>query len=249
MNLQSATFGGLSSVLVDQIPQGEKPELVVIICHGFGAPGTDLVSIGSELLQLNPELAGRIRFVFPAAPLSLDDIGMFGGRAWWHLDIERLTRAIETGELRDLRNDLPEDLPRARQMLQSLIEEVQEATGLPTSRLVLGGFSQGSMLATDVALRLPEAPAALCIWSGALMCESIWRELAANRGTLAVLQSHGRQDPILPFQGGLWLRDMLREAGVDVEFIEFDGVHTIPVEAIRRFAELLGRLVLGGHCD
>ncbi len=244
MSLRSTTLGGLSCVLVDQLPQGQVPQLIVIICHGFGAPGTDLVPLGHEVLRLSPKLAETIRLVFPAAPLSLDEFGMVGGRAWWHLDINRLTQAIESGELRDLRENLPDDLPQARQMLLSLIEDVQRETELPMSRLVLGGFSQGSMLATDVALRLPEAPAALCIWSGTLLCESIWKELAAKRDKLMVLQSHGHQDPVLPFEGGIWLRDLLRNAGASVEFIEFDGVHTIPAEAVHRFATLLERLLI-----
>ncbi len=235
-------MGGLECQVVDALPSGGNPQLVVVLCHGFGAPGTDLVPIGSELLSLNPGLADSVRIVFPAAPLTLDEFGMFGGRAWWHLDIERLNAAIAGGEFRDLRNDLPEHLPVVREMLLSLVGEVCAETGLPTSKVVLGGFSQGSMLAADVAMRLSESPAALCILSGTLLCESEWRELAANRQGLPVLQSHGHQDPILPFQAAVWLRDMLVESGLDVDFVEFDGGHTIPFEALHRLAALIDRL-------
>ena len=242
MNMHATVIGGLSCQVIDAITEHQNPRLIVVLCHGFGAPGTDLVPVGPELIQLNPTLAQTVRFVFPAAPLSLDHLGMFGGRAWWHVDVARLTAAIERGELRDLRNDLPDELPQARQMLTSLVEELSRDSGLPTSRIVLGGFSQGAMLGTDVALRLPETPAALCIWSGTLLCEAEWRELAKQRENLRVLQSHGRQDPLLPFQAAIWLRDMFTESGAEVDFVAFDGMHTIPPEALHRFAALIGQL-------
>ena len=242
MKSYARTIGGLTCQLVDTISANTPPELVVVLCHGFGAPGTDLVGIGAELLQLNPQLVGKALFIFPAAPLTLDHLGMFGGRAWWPLDVARMTAAIERGEFRDLRNDVPEGLSEARELLLSLMEEVQGETELPTSKVVLGGFSQGSMLAVDVALRLPKPPGALCIWSGTLLCESIWKELIGAVKGIPVVQSHGRQDPILPFAAAIWLRDMLRNAGADLDFIEFDGVHTIPLEALHRTGALLERL-------
>ena len=242
MNSQTTTLGGLKCRIVDRLPEGQAPQLVTVLCHGFGASGDDLVPIGAELLNLNPGLSSKVRFIFPEAPLSLDEFGMYGARAWWPLDIAKLNAAIATGEFRDLRNDLPDELPQSRQMLMDMITEVSQQTGLPVSRFVLGGFSQGAMLATDVALRLPEPPAALCIWSGTLLCEEIWKELAAKRGPLTVLQSHGRQDPLLPFKAAIWLRDIMMESNFDVDFVEFDGVHTIPFEAMQRFAAVLGGL-------
>jgi phospholipase/carboxylesterase len=241
MPSRSAVLGGLTCRVVDYFPDDRQPELVVVLCHGFGAPGTDLVNLGNATCRLQPELAGRVRFIFPAAPLAPPEL--MGGRAWWPLDVELLMTSIARGEFRNLRNDLPEGLPLARRMLMDLIAETQAATGLPLDRFVLGGFSQGSMLATEVTLRLPETPALLCILSGTLLCESVWRELAPQRAGLQVLQSHGRQDPILPFEAAVWLRDMLRESGADVEFLGFDGIHTIPYEVLQRFAERLRRLI------
>jgi phospholipase/carboxylesterase len=97
------------------------------------------------------------------------------------------------------------------------------------------------MLALDVALRLPEPPAGLVILSGALINEGEWRPLAAKRGPLVVLQSHGRQDSILPFPMGLALHEMLLEAGAEVDFIAFPGDHEIPLLVLERTAALLKR--------
>ncbi len=239
MNVQSTTLGGLACQTVDNLPAGSGPKLLVVLCHGFGAPGTDLVPLGAELIRMKPELANDVRFIFPAAPLSMEEMGMSGARAWWHLDVTKLAIATETGQFRDLRNDNPDGLSDSRDMLLNLIGELQKQTGLPMSRIVLGGFSQGSMLATDVMLRLPEKPAGLCVFSGTLLNESEWRELAPKRGNLPVLPSHGHQDPILPYQAAEWLRDLLQESGLSVEFLPFNGVHSIPPEAMQRFAEML----------
>ena len=235
-------LGDLNCRVVQNIDESEKPELVVILCHGFGAPGTDLVPLGPELLSARPQLGETTRIIFPEAPLAPPEL--YGGRAWWPLDVEQLQRAIELGEFRNLRNDHPPGLSEARAKLISVVEAVQGQTGLPLSRIVLGGFSQGAMLTTDVALRLEERPAALCIWSGTLLCEDEWRELASKRGPLRVLQSHGKTDPILPFEAATWLRDLFADSEFDGEFIEFPGIHTIPQEALVRFADLLVELLV-----
>ena len=235
-------LGGLNCQIVQQV-DGQEPELVVILCHGFGAPGTDLVGLGGELMRCQPRLMESTQFIFPEAPLSLEEFGFYGGRAWWPLDVAKLNAAIEKGEFRDQRKYDPPELADARRLLTALVDEVRGRTGLPASRIVLGGFSQGSMLATDVSLRLDEAPGALCVWSGTLLCEEQWRELGSKRGPLKVLQSHGTVDPILPFEAATWLRDLFTDSGFDVKFIEFENVHTIPREAVDQFAELLVSLL------
>lgn len=238
MNVRPATLGGLSCQVLDALPAGTTPGLVGVFCHGFGAPGTDLVPLGAELLHRSSPLADRLQLVFPAAPLSLDALGMFGGRAWWHLDLEQLTAALQHGHFRDQRNELPEGLPESRRMLMALLDQLTRETGVPRSRMVLGGFSQGSILATDVTFHSDQAPAALCILSGTLICETQWRELAARRRGLRVLQSHGRRDPLLSFQLAVSLKELLEEAGLEVEFLEFNGEHTIPAEALPRLVQL-----------
>ena len=54
-----------------------------------------------------------------------------------------------------------------------------------------------------------------------------------------MFQSHGRTDPILPFAAAEWLRDLLDDSGLEVEFLEFPGVHTIPMEAVEKMGSLL----------
>ncbi len=236
---RATTLGPLSCEILQK---GEaKPQLAVVLCHGFGAPASDLVPIGAELLARHPEWPDGVRFVFPGAPLSLAEVGYGDGRAWWHIDFEPLMR-IQQGDpapAARLRSETPEGLPAARKQLLALLEALRQQTGLPLGKVLLGGFSQGAMLTTDVTLRLEEAPAALVVLSGTLLSESEWRSRAPLRRGLRVLQSHGRQDPVLPFAGAEAVRDLLTQAGLTVEFLPFNGGHTITGEALDRLGALV----------
>lgn len=239
MNSQTLRLGQLRCRVIDGLAPGQKPEMIVVLCHGFGASGDDLVPFGPELLDHSPELASRVQFLFPEAPLDLGDVGMPGGRAWWHLDMAKLQMAVLTGITRDLRAEQPEGLADARERLQALLCEWSEKAGLPLSRFVLGGFSQGSMLATDVTLHMDENPAGLIVLSGTLLNEDVWRKLAPRRSGLNVFQSHGTEDPILPFKCAELLRDMLQDAGAKVDFTSFPGGHGIPMPVFRKVASTL----------
>ena len=216
---------------------GQAPELVCILCHGYGAPGDDLVGIGAAVLDVAPALAGRVAFAFPEAPQSIP--GMPSGRAWFQIDVARFGLALATGDLEQLFDDVPDGLAEARKALTATVHDVARKLSLPMSRVVLGGFSQGSMVATEVALRLEDAPAALAILSGTLLNRAEWAARAAKRTAMPVLQSHGTEDPILPYLAAVALRDMLTKAGVAVDFVSFRGGHGIAPNAIHKLAALL----------
>jgi phospholipase/carboxylesterase len=242
MRMTTTELGGLTTRVVDDLG-GEPPQLALILCHGFGAPGTDLVPLGQELLA-SEHLRSRMICYFPEAPLSLEEWGLWGGRAWWMIDMQAIQRAMAEGDFRDrARNERPEGLLEARTALLALVEEVKLQTGLSEDRIVLGGFSQGSMLTVDVAAQLERKPAGLIAWSGTLLNEEEWRRLGARHPGLKVVQSHGRQDPMLPFEWAEHLRDFMRNVGWDVEWIPFDGPHTIPPQGLAAATRLLESLV------
>jgi phospholipase/carboxylesterase len=244
LEMSRRQFGPLDCTTV--IPRGKSPEFCVVLCHGFGAPGTDLVPLSQELAELVPGHSDQIAYIFPEAPLELGGYG-FGGRAWWMVDVGRFQAAMSDPRLMaEMRTEIPVGMPEASRMLRTCVEEIGRHTGIPLSRTLLGGFSQGSMVATDVALELTASPAGLCIFSGHLLTENKWRELAPNRRGMPVLQTHGRFDPLLPFEGAEQLRDLLIEAGVEVEFISFGGPHTISMEGISRCAALMARVFVAG---
>ncbi len=218
----------------------KKAPLVVVLCHGFGAPGDDLVAL-ADAIDAPP---GTV-FVFPEALHSLHDLlGQalyMDARAWWAIDFARLERAIALGELRDQSGEVPEGLAEARAALGEMLDELAKRE--PTDRLVLGGFSQGAMLSLDLALREPARKlSGLVLMSGTMIAEHEWTPLMAGRKETPVFQSHGDSDAILPFAIAERLRDALRNSGLEVTFEPFRGPHTIPPRALERLGAWLRAL-------
>ena len=212
--------------------------LNVLLCHGFGAPGDDLVPLAAELATFDERLARQVRWIFPQAPTSLADLGSPSGRAWWLIDIE----AMVTGRDWDRYvEEEPDGLPDARRALREFIEAVVSRTGVPMARTILGGFSQGAMLSTDIALRAESAPAGLCVLSGSLICRSTWQDALRRRVSMPVFQSHGRQDPLLPFSIAERLHRMFVDAGLPTTWVPFQGQHTISLQALRDMATWLSQ--------
>lgn len=219
------------------------PRGCVVLCHGFGASGHDLVGLAPYLVEKHPALAD-VRFVFPAGLLSLSELGWGDSRAWWMIDMAAIQQLQSNPDaLREFRKLEPDGMAAARKAVHALVMAVADTTKLPMSKIVLGGFSQGAMITTDVALRLEEAPAGLVTLSGTLLLEDTWRAKAKARAGLHVLQSHGRQDPVLPFVAAEWLAELMRDAGMQHEFVPFAGGHTIPDGVLQKLGTFLeGRL-------
>ncbi len=212
---------------------------IAFICHGFGAPGEDLAGLASDLLQ-NRQTETPIRIVFPAAPIDLEESGIPGGRAWWHISIQQLLESMEEGRYELIREQVPEGIESARELLVETIQEGLQSSGLGYDQVLVGGFSQGAMLTMEVAcLGLKQPPRAIALLSGALIRERQWKPQVNKLQHTKIFQSHGQWDQILPLQTGKWLRDLLIDGGCQVDFLEFQGPHTIPWESIQKLSEML----------
>jgi len=236
--MRQERFGGLQVRIVggsDGKGGGDGP--VVILLHGFGAPGDDLVSLWQVL-----DAPRGTRFVFPEGPLSLS-LGFGESRAWWMIDMERLNRDIAAGRLRDLSRDVPKGLAEARQRLIALLDDVERRLGANPNTTILGGFSQGAMLSCDVALRTERPLAALVLMSSTLLAKEEWVPLMPKRKGLRVLQSHGSADPLLPFSLAEQLRELLSQAGLAVEWVSFRGGHEIPEIVVKRLGAFIRQVV------
>ncbi|MFQ5993101.1 MAG: alpha/beta hydrolase [Nitrospiraceae bacterium] len=212
---------------------------VVILLHGFGAPGDDLVPLGETI-------KGPVgtRYVFPVGPLSFQ-MGFGESRAWWMIDMDQLNRDLATGRVRDLSNKIPQGLAEARERVVTMLGELDSLLEADPRKTVLGGFSQGAMLAGDVALRTERQFAGLVLLSGTLIAKDEWLPLMPRRNHLPVFQSHGSMDPLLPVSLAEQLQGHLFDAGFDVEWVGFHGGHEIPDEVTVRLGEFILR-VTGG---
>jgi len=205
--------------------------LTAILLHGFGAPGDDLVPLAQAI-----DAPPGTRWVFPEAPLELP--GLYGdSRAWWMLDLARIERAL-AGIVEDRTDEVPDGLDDARDSVAAVVREFHHGG---SRRIVLGGFSQGAMLALDTALHIDTPIAGLVLMSGTRINAAAWRARLDRVRGMPIVMAHGTRDPLLPFAAAVALRDELRGAGADVDWIEFDGGHEIPPAVLAGVSRLLAR--------
>ena len=229
MKIERIDIAGLTTRIVGDA----AAKHTVVLLHGFGAPGDDLVALAQFI-------RAPVRFVFPEAPLELG--GLYGdSRAWWLLDLARLEAELRSGSPRDRRGEVPDGLEAARSHVTRFLDQLQARYAIDNTQLVLGGFSQGAMLSLDVALHRA-TPAALILMSGTLLAESIWKPRMKQLAGVPIFQSHGRHDPLLPFAIAELLRDELRTAGANVTWIEFAGGHEIPPPVLDGVTKVLATL-------
>ena len=215
----SAAFGGLEVTSGGDLAEDERGGTTVVLLHGFGAAGDDLVSLARSLAR------PRTRFVVPAGLLTLPN----GGRAWWQLD-----RRPSYDAAQELLVD-QDSLLSARRAAQGLLATIRERYA--PEALFLAGFSQGAMLSLDVAAQPNAQVDRVALLSGALP-EPTSRALTQRAHSPRVFVSHGRQDGVLPFSGAEHLVARLQKSGYSVTFRAFEGGHEIPLEirdALRDF--------------
>ncbi len=210
---------------------------LVLLLHGFGAPGNDLVPLADAL-----HVPVGTRFVFPEGPLSLS-FGPRDARAWWLIDMARIAADQAAGRLRDLSQDIPKGLAPAREAMLAFLKEVERTFGADPRKTILGGFSQGAMLSCDAMLHTDRPYAGLVQLSGNVLAQPLWGPLMPKRKGLPVFQSHGTQDEILPYVGAERLRDALIHAGLSVEWQSFRGGHEIPRSVLQRLGPFITKAV------
>lgn len=177
---------------------GGRPRQLVVLLHGYGASGDDLIGLGAEWAPRLPEAA----FVAPHAPERLAQ-SAFGGFQWFALST--LSEA-----------ELAGGVGRARAPLDAFLDAELARTGLSDADLALVGFSQGTMMALHVGLRRRSAPAAIVGYSGVIAAAD--RLAAECRVRPPVLLVHGEDDEVIPSSALHLTRISLAAAEVPVEW-------------------------------
>ena len=204
----------------------------VVLLHGLGADGWDFVPIVEEL-RLPDALP--VRFVFPHAPLRPVTVNAgYVMRAWY--DITSFTpegRADAAG--------LAESVGRMNGYL-----EQEAARGIPASKIVLAGFSQGGAVALSAGLRFRERLAGLLALSTYLPFPArLEAEKSAANADVPILMCHGRMDPVVEIGMGIEARDVLRAQGYAVEWHEYPMQHEVCADELAEIGRWL-RARLGG---
>jgi phospholipase/carboxylesterase len=217
------------------IVAGGKGPPTLVLLHGYGGTAEDWVPFAKTIA-----FPTNGRFVFPQAPeTTVPPDGPQGGRAWWRLD---LASHIAPGHsVPDLSATRPPGLEVAASLVHTLLHDLSWSAGGP---VVLGGFSQGAMVASEIAFDADDRIAALVLLSGTLVDEATWEGNFARRRGLPVFISHGRADAILPFEVADRYRRKLEAAGLAVTWVPFEGGHTVPQEVVVALNAFIAKLAL-----
>ncbi|GGF38769.1 phospholipase [Aliidongia dinghuensis] len=200
---------------------GGKPTSLVVLLHGLGADGQDLIELADHLAPLLPDTA----FIAPNAPEPCDMAPY--GYQWFSLQ-ERTPAVMAAGA------------DRAAPVLAAFLETELAARGLDARRLALLGFSQGTMMSLHVGPRLSPGPAAIVGFSGALVAPE--RLAAEHRSNPPVLLIHGDADPVVPFPAMAAAASGLATAGIAAETLRRPGLgHGIDGPGFNAAAQFLVR--------
>ena len=181
--------------------EGKEPVGLIVTLHGWGANAQDLASL-VPFLNL-PDF----QFMFPDAPFPHPYSST--GKMWYNLSSQE-----------------HQGYQESRQMLTQWLQSLESSTGVPLSRTILSGFSQGAAMTLDVGLGLPLA--GLVALSGYLHPISY----PENSKFPPVLIVHGKQDSVVPLKAAVNARDNLTGLGIAVEYHEFDMAHEIRPEVL-----------------
>ncbi len=190
----------------------------VILLHGYGADGNDLIGLAPYLAQALPDTA----FYAPDAPEPCEMAPM--GRQWFSLaqyDPDMMRR--DPAAMAAVYEAMDAGVRAAAPSVEATIDAVMAREGLSRDRVALLGFSQGCMLALHVGLRLANPPvAAVAGYSGALIgAATLSRDIQARPPVLLV---HGEDDPVVPFPAMAAAAEALSGAGVAVETLNRPGL-------------------------
>jgi phospholipase/carboxylesterase len=198
---------------------GGKPARLVILLHGLGADGNDLIGLQQYWGRLVPEA----EFVSPNAPYPCDMAPY--GHQWFSVQ-DRSPSSVLAG------------VRAAAPSLDAYIDDELQKRGLDDGDAALVGFSQGTMMALFVGLRRAKPLAGILGYSGRLIAPD--RLAGELRSRPPVLLVHGTEDPLVPFESLADAAAALKRAGVPVETLACVGIeHSIDPEGLERGGRFL----------
>ncbi len=213
---------------IEELPADPMGKLLIVLFHGYGADAYDLKTLSQVI---TPPSGQDTHWAFGQGPLKVPIGPGWMGRAWWPINIQEYQNSLASEAKNNKSGFIPDNIEQLRTQIFDSIKQ----KGYSMSKVILGGFSQGAMLATDLFLNSVERPKALIVLSGALINKAQWAEQAkALKGNENIFISHGDQDPVIPAKEADRLETFFSEFKVKPTKFLFKGTHEIPPEVIER---------------
>ena len=201
-------------------PAAGDPQGLLVLHHGRGSDEQDLMGLAAVL---DPDR--RLHVVTPRAPLRLQGSP---GYHWY------LVPRVGYPD--------PDTFQAAYRRLAEFHDELWAQTGIGPDRTVLGGFSMGCVMSYALGLDgARPASAGILALSGFIPTVEGWEPSLGDRSGTAVLIAHGRLDPVIAVTFARTARELLEQAGFDVDYREFDRAHQVDPDDLQRTAAWLGR--------
>lgn len=213
-----------------EIETGAAPTATIVVLHGLGADGSDFVPVADELALAG---VGPVRFVFPHAPVQPVTInGGWRMRAWYDI--------LGTGP------GAPQDEAGLRRSLEAVesVLAAEKQRGIPGTRIVLAGFSQGCAMALLAGLRHAEPLAGIVGLSGYLpIAHTTAAERHPANQRTPIFLAHGEQDNVVAMERGMASRRHLEELGYGVEWHQYPMGHSVSPQEIADLDRWLARVL------
>lgn len=202
---------------------GGAPKQIVLLLHGLGSDGNDLIGLAPSWAPLLPDAV----FVSPNAPFPCDMAPM--GYQWFSL----ADRSPDS-KLAGVRAAAP--------ILDAFVDSLLQRFNLGADKLALVGFSQGTMMSLYIAPRRTQTIAGVVGYSGAMVgAEALAGETKSKPPILLV---HGTGDPVVPHQATEQAAEALKSAGLAVDVMLRPGLpHSIDEPGLRAGGAFLKRVL------
>jgi phospholipase/carboxylesterase len=204
-----------------EIQTGPRPAHAVIWLHGLGADGHDFEPVVGEFdrSRLPPT-----RFIFPHAPMRpVTSNAGYVMRAWYDL------LSLDFSQ----RREDADGVRASAAQVEALIAR-EAARGIPESRLVLAGFSQGGAIALFAGLRHHRRLAGILALSTYLpLADTLAMEAAPANRDVPIFMAHGEHDEVIPCAFGIQSRDLLAVQGHAVAWHGYPAEHTVTMAELR----------------
>ena len=203
---------------------GGSPKQIVLLLHGYGSNGNDLISLAPHWQRELPDAL----FLAPNAPQRLGS--MAAAYQWWPL-IAFTPAALASGAA------------SAAPAIEGFIDRKLDQYELTDANLAIIGFSQGTMMALHVGLRRTNQVAAIIGYSGMLTGPHELSHLAITKPPVFLV--HGSADPVVPVVALHAAKSALEHLGVDVTAHVSNGVgHTVDPVGLRMGSDFLVKALI-----